>query len=66
MMAHCRFKNPDAWEVYKRHMREGRTVTPLGRNFYAFTQQSLVNKGRHVPFTQGPARASTFLDTLSS
>ena len=36
-----RFKNPEAWEVYKVHVREGRAYQPIGRNYLVFVRQTL-------------------------
>lgn len=66
MMIHCRFKNPEAWETYKAHLREGRVFAPIGRNFWLFRKQTLDAKGIGVLFKQGPAKASTFLDAMTS
>jgi hypothetical protein len=64
MMIHCRFKNAEAWETYKAHLREGRVFAPIGRNFWLFRRQTLDAKGEDVRFKQGPVKASTFLDDL--
>jgi len=66
MMIHCRFKNPQAWETYKMHIREGKIFVPIGSNFQTFCGQTLKARGRHVRFKQGPVKASTFLDDLRS
>ena len=64
MMIHCRFKNAEAWETYKSHIRLGHIFAPVGRNFPAFCAQPLTGKCRNVPFKQGPFREHTFLDDL--
>jgi hypothetical protein len=65
LMIHCRFKNPEAWENYKRHMHQGRIFVPIGRNFWLFWRQTLKQHGEGVPFRQGSPRAHTLLDDLS-
>lgn len=65
LMIHCRFKNPEAWAIYKQHIREGRIFVPVN-GFKAFCGQTLNAKGRNVPFKQGPARPHTLLDGLES
>jgi hypothetical protein len=64
MAIHCRFKNSEAWSVYKAHVREGRIFAPIGRNFALFCQQTLKRKGVGVAFKHGPARGRTILDNL--
>ena len=61
---HCRHKNPAAWEAYKRHVRQGRIYTPIGRNYVIFCRQTLDHKGEGVPFKQEPVRPRTLLDDL--
>lgn len=63
MMIHCRFKAPQAWDTYKRHIRDGRIFVPVS-NFKVFCAQTLTAMGRNVAFTQGPPRERTFLDEL--
>ncbi len=63
MMIHCRFKNPEAWETYKQHLREGRTFA-VPPNFYTFCAETLRRRGRGVAFTQNPPRECTWLDDL--
>lgn len=64
MMLHCRFKNREAWEVYKAHIREGRVFAPLRtRNFYAVLAH-IRTMGAAVPYRQREPEAWTFLDTL--
>jgi hypothetical protein len=62
---HTRFKNPEAWAIYKQHIREGRIFEPV-RGFQAFCGQTLNAKGRSVPYKQGPTRERTILDDLAS
>jgi hypothetical protein len=64
MMIHCRFKNQTAWDIYRRHIREGRIFQPIGRNFSAFCAQTLTKKGEGVPFEHGRARKRTLLDDI--
>ncbi len=66
MMIHCRFKNPDAWNAYKRELRAGRIFVPIGRDFHTFIRQTIVGMGRGVPFRQGPRKDRTILDDLTS
>ena len=63
MMIHCRFKNPEAWETYKLHIRQGRIFVPIS-NFAVFCGQTLNAQGRNVAFKQGLAKAHTLLDDL--
>ena len=64
MMIHNRFKNPEAWTIYKQHIRQGRIFRPIGRNFHAFCGETLRAMGRGVAFKQGPARERTLLDDI--
>jgi hypothetical protein len=54
MALHCRHKNAEAWETYKRHVREGRIFAPIGRSFPTFCRQTLDAKGLGVPFRADP------------
>jgi len=64
MALHCRFKNLEAWETYKQHIRDGRIFRPIGRNFPVFCGETLRAMGRNVAFKQGPGRDRTLLDDL--
>lgn len=65
MMIHCRFKNPEAWQIYKQHIREGRIFEPIGSNFALFARQSLNLKGQNVSFRQGTPQDLTVLDEIA-
>lgn len=65
MMIHCRFRNPEAWDVYKKQLRQGWRFAPLpGRSFYIFTAQTLTRMGEGVPHTKHQPRGRTLLDDL--
>lgn len=64
MAIHNRFKHPEAWAIYKRHIREGRIFHPIGKNFPRFAAETLRRKGEDVPYLQRPARERTLLDEL--
>jgi hypothetical protein len=66
MMIHCRFKNPEAWDAYKRDLRAGQIFAPIKRGFHTFLLQTIAGMGCGVEFRQGPRKDRTFLDDLTS
>jgi hypothetical protein len=64
MMIHCRFKHPQAWKTYRRHIREGRIFHVIGRNFQAFCAETLRKMGRDVLYLPRSARERTLLDDI--
>jgi hypothetical protein len=64
MAIHCRFKNPEDWEAYKLHIRDGRIFVPIGRSYPTFCRQTLVARGAGVAFERVPVRERTVLDDL--
>lgn len=64
MAVHCRFRNSEAWRIYKQHVREGRIFPPISNNFPLFARQTLELKGLNVPFTQGTLAERTALDEI--
>jgi hypothetical protein len=66
MMIHCRFKNPEAWDAYKRDLRAGKIFVPIRRDFHTFLRQTIARIGHGVEFKQYPRKDCTFLDGLTS
>lgn len=64
MAVHCRFRNNEAWQTYKDHVREGRIYEPIWNNFPLFTRQTLNEKGQNAPYRQGAPRPLTVLDEI--
>ena len=65
MAVHCRFRNNQAWQIYKKHVREGRIYGPIRNNFPLFVRETLELKGENVSFTQGQPRETTVLDEIA-
>jgi hypothetical protein len=66
MMIHCRFKNPEAWDTYKRDIRAGWIFIPIGRDFHTFLRQTIADMGRGVMGRQTLPKDRTFLDDLTA
>lgn len=64
MAVHCRFRNKEAWEIYKQQVRNGQTFEAIYNNFPLFIRQFADLRGKDVSFTQGSPLERTVLDEI--